>query len=130
MREQATAAPDELALELQIRRRYKQNWPKVILELTKRVTSVNTTWGQVVNALMQINGLRISWYQRSTGDGIVVEVRYIEEVETHFIPATELMDAQRYIEVLLMDKLDHSKLMHKAIKAHNATINHKPELPG
>jgi hypothetical protein len=140
MKEQVAGTPDELAMELGIRKRYKQNWPKVILELTKRVSAVNTTWGQIVNALMMLPGMRISWYQNPRKEGMIVEVSYktgtgkgevpVEEVELHEIPTHELMESQGYIEVVLMDKLDHSKLIHTAIKDRKAALEKKPDLPG
>ncbi len=116
-------AIDELALQNVLRKRHCKDWPNVILQLTKRVQAVNQTWAQVVVKLMSVNGLRISWYQQD--EKLIVEVRYIsgvkanevdvEEVELHEITAAELQEASQYIEVLLMDKLDHSELIARVI---------------
>lgn len=112
-------AYDELALENALRSRHKQNWPNVILNLTKRVQAVNQTWAQVVMQLMTIPGFRISWYRSeeadvATADGsFVVEIRVGDVYEFHEITAMQLHEAQQYIEVLLMDKVNHSELIAK-----------------
>lgn len=112
-------AIDELALQNVIRKRYCRNWPDTILQLTKRVQAVNQAWAKVVSLIMQIDGLSVTWSRDEEKDGLVVTITFkhpgggvpVEEVELHEISAQELHDAHQYIEVLLMDKLDHSKLI-------------------
>ena len=58
---------------------------------------------------MRIDGLQVRWYQK---DGkFCAEVRIGNKVERHEINPQELQDAHQYIEVLLMDKVQHSKLI-------------------
>ena len=127
---------NEMAMEIQIRKRYCNTWPSTILELTKRVQSVNQTWSQVIGVLMRIPGLRISWYRDTKIDQLIVEVRYrsgtdVDEVELHEITSIELATAHLYIEVLLMDKLRQSKLIPRIIKdVYESKTKPKPELPG
>lgn len=110
---------NELAMQNMIRKRYCRNWPDTILQLTKRVQAVNQTWVKIVMQVMTIPGLRISWYRSvetdaaTTNDSFVVEIRIGDVYEFHEITAEELQDAHQYIEVLIMDKLDHSKLIAK-----------------
>ena len=107
-------AIDELALQNGIRKRYNQNWPATILELMKRIQAVNQTWAKIAQLVMQIPGLRISWFRE---DGkLIVEVRIgdsvdIDEYERHEITMEQLQEAHQYIEVFIMDKLDHSELI-------------------
>jgi len=102
-------AIDELALQNVIRKRYCNNWPDTILQLTKRVQAVNQTWAKVVNQVMTIPGLSISWTMFA--EKLAVRVSIGDEHEQHEITAKELHDAQQYVEVLIMDKLDHSELI-------------------
>lgn len=111
-------AIDELALQNAIRYRHKQDWPDTILQLTKRIAAVNQTWAQIIMRLMTIEGLSISW--KKEVESLVLTVTFvqddedgtpIEEIERHVIHHEQLHDARQYIEVLLMDKLDHSELI-------------------
>ncbi len=109
-------AIDELALQNAIRKRYCRNWPDTVLQLTKRVQAVNQTWAKVVMQLMTIPGLSITWKRDEEKDGLIVSISIqhptrVEEVELHEITAQELQDAHQYVEVLLMDKVDHSELI-------------------
>ena len=107
--EQPLGAMDELSMELEIRKRYRQNWPSVVLNLTKRIQAVNQTWAKAVRDIMRIDGLQVRWYQK---DGkFHIEIRIGDKVEHHEIDFQELQDAHQYIEVLLMDKVQHSKLI-------------------
>lgn len=136
-------AMDKLAMQNAIRKRYCRDWPDTILQLTKRVQSVNQTWTQVIVTLMRIPGLRISWYRDRDRDQneppqLIVEVRYtsgtgpnevdVEEVELHEITSDELAGAMQYIEVLLMDKLNTSKLIARVVA--DWVKKPKPELLG
>lgn len=113
---------DELAVQNSIRRKYASNWPSIILQLTKRVQAVNNSWQNIIRQVMQIDGLRISYAREEGFDGmtVVVNVRRpkdgVDEVEIHQIKAKELMLAQQYLEVLIMDKLKNSKLIAKYAK--------------
>ncbi len=117
---------DELTLQNTIRRLHKQDWPNVILQFTKRVQAVNQTWAGVVSKLMRIPGFRLSWYHDEDKDSLVMEISIkhpekpgsvaLEEVELHEITAKELQEAHQYIEVLLMDKVDHSELIARWIE--------------
>ncbi len=113
-------AMNELAMQNVIRKRYCQNWPDTILQLTKRVQAVNQTWTQIVVKLMTIPGLSITW-KHNTKSGVLevsIAIKHpasdgipLEEVEIIEISAEELHKAHQYIEVLLMDKVDHSELI-------------------
>lgn len=112
-------AIDELALQNVIRKRHCRDWPNVVLQLTKRVQAVNQTWNKIIWQIMTIPGLSVN-YSRE-GDKLVIAVtykhpedgavKYVEEVELHEITLEDLGTAQQYIEVLIMDKLDHSELI-------------------
>lgn len=138
---QQPEAIDELAMQNMIRKRYCKNWPDTILQLTKRVQAVNQTWAKIVMQLMTIPGLSIAWRRDEEKDGLIVSISIqhqgggvpVEEVELHEITAQELQDAHQYIEVLLMDKLDHSELIARwledEVKA-KSKAEPKPGLPG
>jgi len=110
-------AIDELSLQNALRKRHKQNYPNVILQLTKRVQAVNQTWADVVSKLMRIPGFRLTWYRSEETDtatitgGFVVEIRIGDVYEFHEITEMQLQEAHQYVEVLLMDKVDHSELI-------------------
>lgn len=109
-------AIDELSVQNFLRTRHKQNYPNTILHLTKRVQAVNQTWTGIVSKLMCIPGFRLAWY-RDDEENLVVQIRIGEEYELHKITAKELQEAHQYVEVLLMDKVDHSKLIAKHLPA-------------
>ena len=102
---------DERSLQNGIRHRYKQDWPAIILQLTKRVRAVNNQWAAIMNKILFIDGLSVT-YKRS-GDGILVLVKYHTEEERHEISIEEVQKAMPYIEVLIMDKLSKSLLIAK-----------------
>ncbi len=104
-------AIDELTLQNTIRSRHKQDWPNVILQLTKRVQAVNQTWAKIMSQVMTIPGLRITW--ENFAGKLAVRVTIGDEHELHDFTDVEVQEAQQYIEVLLMDRLDHSKLIAK-----------------
>jgi hypothetical protein len=132
------AANNELGMQNAIRKRYCDNWPDTILQLTKRVQSVNQTWTEIIVTLMRIPGLRISWYRDDKADNMIVEVRYtsgtgpnevdVDEVELHEITAEELARSMQYLEVLFMDKLKKSELIARVVV--DWVKRPKPELPG
>ncbi len=116
--ERPPQAVDELALQNAIRKRYGSNWPATILELTKRVQAVNQTWWKITELVMRIPGLRIYWYREDDKLFVAVSISQhpeggvaVEEVELHEITIDELVKARQYVEVLVMDKLDHSELI-------------------
>jgi hypothetical protein len=113
-----TGAIDELSIQNMLQKRHKQNYPFVILQLTKRVQSVNQTWNKVMWQVMNIPGLSINYSK--AGDKLLITVTYkhpgkagipLDEVELHEITVPELMTAGKYIEVAIMDKLDKSELI-------------------
>ncbi len=116
---EATRPPeaiDELALQNMLRKRHCKNWPNVLLQMTKRIAAVNQTWNRVMWQIMNIPGLSVT-YSR-VGDKLQIAVTFKHpdgdhgnEVELHEITVPELLTAGQYIEVLLMDKLDHSPLI-------------------
>lgn len=121
-----TGAVDEMSIQNMLRKRHKQNYPNVILQLTKRVQAVNQTWNKVMWQIMNIPGLSVSYTKQNDEftkgqDMLVITVTYkhpredghvkLDEVELHEITVQELMTAGKYIEVLIMDKLDHSELI-------------------
>lgn len=101
--------PNELAMQIAIRKRYCRNWPDTILQLTKRVRAVNQSWAKIMIKIVTTPGLRVSYAKE--GDMLVVTVSDGNKVERYPITAEELNAAQQYIEVLIMDKLEHSELM-------------------
>jgi len=110
-------AIDELALQNVIRKRHCRDWPNVVLQLTKRVQAVNQTWNKIMWQIMMIPGLSVN-YSRE-GDKLIIAINHkipgdpnnASEHEVHEITIDELGQADKYIEVLIMDKLDHSKLI-------------------
>ena len=112
---------NELALQNVIRKRHCKDWPNVVLQLTKRVQAVNQTWANIIMQLITIPGLSVTWKKEEDSLVLIVSVSELrndkhevirpEEAERHEITAKELYDARQYIEVLLMDKLDHSELI-------------------
>ena len=102
-------ASNELALEIQIRKRYCDTWPNTILQLTKRVQGVNQTWNRIMVKLITTPGLRISYAKE--GDVLVVIVSDDNKTERYPITPEELQAAQQYIEVLVMDKISRSELL-------------------
>lgn len=102
-------ASNELAMEIQIRKRYADTWPNTILQLTKRVQAVNQTWAGIMFKLVTVPGLRISYAKE--GDELVVMVSNGKKTERHPITAEELYAAQQYVEVLVMEKISHSELL-------------------
>lgn len=104
-------AMDELALQNAIRKRYCQNWPDTILQLTKRVQSVNQTWAKIMMQIMTIPGLSINYARE--GDVLVVTVSTIEKVDRIEITLEELQAAQQYVEVLVMNKVEQSQLIRR-----------------
>ena len=104
---------NELALQNVIRKRHCKDWPNVVLQLTKRVQAVNQTWAKIIMQLMTIPGLSVTWKKEEDSLVLIVTVERhrAEEVERHVINPEQLYDARQYIEVFLMDKLDHSELI-------------------
>lgn len=116
MNEQQKQSPppgaiDELALQNVIRKRYCNNWPSTILELTKRVQAVNAQWKQIITKMLYTEGMRISYAKE--GDNLVVTVSVGKVHEHHNIPLEEVQRAMPYIEVLVMDYLINSKLLER-----------------
>ena len=112
-KEMMQPGPDQLAMEIGIRRRYCDNWPSVIVELSKRVQGVNQTWQQIMTALMMKEGLRVT-YAREDQE-FVITVSYNGVVEQHKCTIDEFTKASQYIEVLVMDKLKDSQLIKEAL---------------
>lgn len=112
-KEMMQPGPDQLAMEIGIRRRYCDNWPSVIVELSKRVQGVNQSWQQIMTAIMLKEGLRVT-YAREDQD-FVVTVSYNGVVEQHRCSIDEFNKAAQYIEVLVMDKLKDSLLIKQAL---------------
>ena len=110
---EAPGAIDELALQNVLRKRHCKDWPNVMLQLTKRIQAVNQTWSEVISKLMRIPGFRLSWYCDHEKDSLVLEIKIHHETETHEFTALQLQQAQQYVEVLIMDKVDHSELIAK-----------------
>ena len=106
-------AVDELTLQNALRKRHKQDYPNVLVQMTKRISAVNRTWASVVAQLMRIPGLRLSWYRNEEKHALVVEIRIGDELEVHEFTELQLQEAHQYVEVLLMDRVDHSKLIAK-----------------
>jgi len=111
-------AIDELALQNVIRKRHCRDWPNVVLQLTKRVQAVNQTWNKIMWQIMMIPGLAVDY--RRKDDKLLITVthtqhtedgRLVVEDEVHEISIEDLGEASQYIEVLIMDKLDHSPLI-------------------
>ena len=112
----AGGAVDELALQNVLRKRHKQDFPNTILQLTKRIQAVNQTWASVISKLMCIDDFRLSGYRSNETGGLVVDIWIGGEVERHEFTTEELQEAHQYVEVLLMDKVDHSGLIAKHTK--------------
>ena len=123
-REQAAAAPDALALEAQIRKRYASNWPAVILELSKRVTGVNTRWQNVMADIRAIPDCEVSYHW--IHEGLVIRVRVGDEGEETVVSHHDCIEAQHYMEVMVMDVIAKNSLIQKKLEELNAT----PKLPG
>jgi hypothetical protein len=102
-------AVDELALQNVLRKRHKQDFPNVILQLTKRIQAVNQTWAGIIGKLLNQQDAKLSYFRRD--DELIVEIRIGGEVEQIPISLSEVAQAHQYIEVLIMDKVDHSKLL-------------------
>lgn len=112
-KEAASGQPDQLAVENGIRRRFATNWPTVILELSTRVQNVNQVWGHIMQMIMMVEGLRVTYARE--GEDLVLTVSWNDQVEQHKISADEFVKAADHIEVLIMDKLKKSQLMMKAM---------------
>ncbi len=111
-------AIDELALQNVLRKRHCKDWPNVLLQMTKRIAAVNQTWNKVMWQIMNIPGLSVNYSKEGAVLQIAITFKHPEsspvkcdEVELHEITVPELMTAGKYIEVLIMDKLDHSELI-------------------
>lgn len=104
---------DQLSMEIQVRRRYATDWPKVILELIGRIQGVNNKWSMIMQAIMSCNDLRVT-YARVNG-GLEIVVSYNGDVETIRVEVEEVEESMQYIEVLVMDKISQSKLFQKAV---------------
>ena len=118
MKQQHARSPEpmnELGMQNSIRKRYCNNWPAVILELTNRVQGVNNVWSQIMMKIMTIDDLRVTYARECTGD-LIIRISIKDEHEQHNVTASELQDAAQYIEVLVMDKIANSKLIAKHTK--------------
>lgn len=104
--------PDDLAIENAIRRRHNADWPKIIREMMTRVQNVNQAWGQIMQAVMMFEGLRVTYARE--GENLVITVSYKDSVEQHTLTPEEVAQAATYIEVLVMNKLQNSQLIMKA----------------
>jgi hypothetical protein len=102
-------AGDDLGAENVVRKRYSTNWPKIILNLMKRIQGVNQSWTSVMAKLINRQDMKISYFRRD--ENLVVEVRIGGEVEQRNIPLSELAEQMTSVEVLVMNKLAESKLM-------------------
>lgn len=124
-------AVDELALQNVLRKRHCKNWPDVMLQLTKRIQAVNQTWAKIVMQLMTIPGLSLTW-RRDPEKAILIvsiSIKYpgdVEEVEVHEFTGLQLHEAHQYIEVLLMDAVDHSELIARWLEDDARAAEHKP----
>lgn len=112
-KEAASGQPDQLAVENGIRRRFATNWPTVILGLSTRVQNVNQVWGHIMQMIMMVEGLRVTYARE--GEDLVLTVSWNDQVEQHKLSADEFVKAADHIEVLIMDKLKKSQLMMKAM---------------
>ena len=108
--ERDSGMPDKLRLENSIRRRHQTDFPRVILELTKRVQGVNQNWQRIMEKIMRCRGLAVQYQCDQQGD-LVITVLYNNQVETHRVPSNEVVTSSQFIEVLVMDKLRNSPLM-------------------
>lgn len=104
-------AIDELTLQNAIRKKYKQNWPAVIVEMMKRVQAVNSQWTAIMNKILFTEGLSVT-YKREA-DNLVITVQHHDEQELHKISLEEVQKAMPYIEVMIMDRLTNSQLIAK-----------------
>lgn len=114
-------AVDELALQNMLRKRHCKDWPNVLLQLTKRIQVVNQIWAKIMSQVMTIPGLTVSYTRDAETGNLIVSVSIKqcpdggvpveEKVELHEITALQLQEAAQYVEVLIMDKLDHSELL-------------------
>jgi hypothetical protein len=102
---------DELSIEAALRKRHKQDYPTAILNLTKRIQAVNQTWARVFFDIMNIPGASLNF--ECIDDKLIITVRIGEGVETHEVTYPQLQEAHQYIEVFIMDKIDHSELLTK-----------------
>jgi hypothetical protein len=109
-------AMNELAMQNVLRKRHCKDWPNVILQITKRVTAVNHTWAKVIFDILTIDGLNVRYVRAEDGGlRIVIAVvrENVDEVEEHILKLTDIQDKSDHIEVLIMDVIDHSKLIAK-----------------
>lgn len=102
---------DDLAVENLIRKRYCQSWPATIHQLTKRVQAVNQQWAAIMQKILRVDGLQVSYARE--GDNLVITVTCREEQERHEVSLETVQGAMPYIEVLVMDRLINSKLIAK-----------------
>ena len=115
---------DELSIEVQLRRRHKQNYPTTILNLTKRIQAVNQTWNNIMWEIMNTPGLSINYCREPAGLQIAITYKQPapaepkpdvhppdDVVELHTITVAELMTANTYVEVAIMDKINKSELI-------------------
>jgi len=104
--------PDELVIENALRRRHNADWPKVMREMMTRIQNVNQGWGQIMQAIMMFEGLRVTYAKE--GENLVITVSYKGGVEQHTLTPEEVAAAAPYMEVLVMRKLQDSQLIMKA----------------
>ena len=101
--------PDDLAIENSIKIRYGSNWPATILNLTKRIQGVNSTWMEIMNLIMFNDGLRITYAREN--EALVVTITYDGKVEQYPISADEVIKSSQFIEVLVMNKIAESPII-------------------
>ena len=107
---------DELALQNGIRQRYKQSWPKVILELLRRVGGLTGQTQSLVNLLLNNPSLIISTQSNNDGD---IEITIIDEAgeeEVTVITREEMLNSKDHLEVLILQRLHPSKILAKQAK--------------
>ena len=105
---------DEMSIEVQLRRRHKQNYPTVILNLTKRIQATNQTWARIAMQIMTIPSMAVNYECRDRS--LVIEIAIGDETEEHVVTFEQLQEAHQYIEVFIMDKIDKSELIAKWYK--------------
>lgn len=97
-------AIDELSLQNAVRKKYSQNWPKIVVELMKRVQAVNTSWSNIMAKLMMDHKLSIAFKFGPEGLKIHLGNGQGGYNETT-VPFEKVQEARQYIEVLVMDEL-------------------------
>jgi len=99
--------PNMLAQENAIRKKYWSNWPKMILELLKRVQGVNQRWSGVMMFLMSRSVRLIYQFE---GDKFKVILAPPDgEPEVIEIAAEDVIQNMGHIEVALVDIVLKSK---------------------